>query len=486
LKSTISIPDLSELLRSIEEVRLQCNQHEKKIFCLEQSNNQLKEENKELKQANKKLELENKKIRLENQNLKAQVSSLKHKKDSSNSSMPPSSDMRNPNRKQSLRKSSGKKPGGQPGHKGTTLKMTETPDLFEDHMPTICEQCGTSLLDIPADLAGRRQVIDLPPIQPMVTEHRVFSKQCTCGHCTKTQFPAQIKTPVSYGANIQSLVTYLSARQFLPVDRMHEFLKDVFNVRISQGGICYLLDKMAKKAQSCYREIKNSVMQSGVIGADETGANIDGVNHWYWTLQNPKHTFIGVHRRRGFEAIVDLFGNAFQDATLVTDCWASYFKTNAKDHQICIAHLQRELVGLTEKYPAQNWTIKFNALLLEPIQLAKKDTPVSQKDIETILTQFEKLLYNKPNPKWEELVPFHKRIVKYRNYLFNFLLDPMIPPDNNASERAIRNVKVKQKVSGFFKSMKGAENYAIFRTCIDTALKQGGNPLAKLNAIASL
>lgn len=460
-------------------MRSLCDHQQKEIGELRRENQELRDENKSLKK-------EIKGFKQENQTLKSELAASKHKKDSSNSNMPPSSDMGKSQRTRSLRKSSGKKTGGQPGHKGTTLKMTETPDLFEDYMPTICERCGTSLQEMPADFVGRRQVVDLPPITPIVTEHRVFSKQCTCGHCTRTQFPALVKTPVSYGANIQSLVTYLSARQYLPMDRMHEFLKDVFNVGISQGGICYLLDKMAKKAQSSYQEIKNSVMHSGVIGADETGANINGVNHWYWTLQDPKHTFIGVHRKRGFEAIVALFGNAFQEATLVTDCWASYFKTNAKDHQICTAHLQRELVGLTEKYPAQNWTIKFNALLLEATQLAKKDTPVSKQNIETILTQFEKLLYNKPNPKWKELVAFHKRMVKYKNYLFNFLLDPLIPPDNNASERAIRNVKVKQKVSGFFKSMKGAENYAIFRTCIDTAIKQGGNPLAKLNAIASL
>lgn len=479
MKKSNSNPDISDLLKSIEEVRSLCHHQQKEIGGLRRENQVLRDENESLKK-------EIKGLKQENQTLKAELAASKHKKDSSNSHMPPSSDMGKFQRTQSLRKSSGKKPGGQPGHKGTTLKMTDTPDLFENHMPTVCERCGSSLQEIPADFAGRRQVVDLPPITPIVTEHRVFSKQCACGHCTRTEFPAPVKAPVSYGANIQSLITYLSARQYLPMDRMHEFLKDVFNVGISPGGICYLLDKMAKKAQSSYLEIKNSIMQSEVIGADETGANIDGVNHWYWTLQNPKHTFIGVHRKRGFEAITALFGNAFQDATLVTDCWASYFKTNAKDHQICTAHLQRELVGLTEKYPVQNWTLKLNALLLEATQLAKKDTPVSDQAIKNILIRFEELLHHRPNPKWKDLTAFHKRMVKYKKYLFNFLFDPMIPPDNNASERAIRNVKVKQKVSGFFKTMKGAENYAIFRTCIDTALKQGENPLAKLNAIACL
>jgi len=486
LKTPDSIPDLSQLLQSIEEVRSLCQHQQGEIRELKRENRELRDENKSLKKEIRGFKKEVNRLKRENQDLTSDLAASKHKKDSSNSSMPPSSDMGKPKRTRSLRKSSGRKPGGQPGHKGTTLKMTEAPDVYEDHMPSICEHCGNSLLEVPANFAGRRQVIDLPPIRPIITEHRVFSKQCTCGHCNKSQFPSQVRTSVSYGSNIQSLVTYLSARQYLPVDRMHEFLQDVFNVGISQGGICYLLNKMAKKAQCTYQEIKQSVIHSGIIGADETGANINGENHWYWTLQNPKHTFIGVHRKRGFEAIVSLFGNVFQEATLVTDCWASYFKTNAKDHQICTAHLQRELVGLTEKYPVQNWTLKLNALLLEATQLAKKEAPITEQAIENILIKFEKLLQHKPNPKWKDLTAFHKRMVKYKNYLFNFLFDPMIPPDNNASERAIRNVKVKQKVSGFFKTMKGAENYAIFRSCIDTALKQGGNPLAKLNTIASL
>ena len=463
-----------------------CNKHETDIYELKDENKQLRKENKNLLQENKQLKQENKILKKENQDLKNQLISLKHRKDSSNSSMPPSSDMTKPKRTNSLRKTSGKKPGGQPGHKGSTLKMQENPDLTENHYPLVCEHCGSSLSESSAEFSGQRQIIDLPEIRQIVTEHRIYSKQCNCGHCTKSAYPDFVKSPVSYGANIQSLVAYMSARQYIPVERMHEFFKEILKVNLSEGGICYLLDKMAKKAEGEYLRIKTSVMQSKVIGADETGANINGNNHWYWTFQNPEYTFIGVHKNRGYKAIIDLFGNNFENSTLVSDCWPSYFKTNAMNHQMCTAHLQRELIGLTQKYPSQTWTIKFNNLLLRATKLTKQYTQVPTNKITEIYLEFEKLLKFKINSKWKELIPFFNRMIRYKKYLFNFLSDPSIPPDNNASERAIRNVKVKQKVSGFFKSFKGAENYATLRSCIDTALKQGVNPWLKLCEIAAI
>jgi transposase len=295
-----------------------------------------------------------------------------------------------------------------------------------------------------------------------------------------------VKTPVSYGSNIQSLVAYLSARQYIPVERMREFLSEILNVNLSDGGICYLLDKMAVKAEGELEKIKTAVMTSSVIGADETGANIDGQNNWFWVFQNELYSYIGVHLNRGFNAINDLVGNHFENLTMVSDCWPSYFKTNAADHQICTAHLQRELIGLSEMYPKQTWTHKFNNLILKALKIRKENNEISEEKIKQIDEELNQLLSINLNPKWEKVIPFRNRMVKYKDFLFNFLRNPEIPPDNNASERAIRNVKIKQKVSGFFKSMKGAQNYAVLRSCIDTAIKQGINPWVKLSEIAGL
>lgn len=462
-----------------------CNKHESEICVLKDENKKLRKNNKQLIQENTLLKQENKVLQKENEDLRHQLRSLKHRKDSSNSSMPPASDMTKIKQTNSLRKSSGKKPGGQVGHKGSTLKMRDMADFTEKHFPSVCDNCGSSLSELSATFSGRRQIIDLPKIEPIVTEHQVYTKQCNCGYCTKSDYPDAVKSPVSYGANIQSLVAYLSARQYVPIERMHELLSEILNINLSEGGVCYLLNKVANKAEAEHVKIKKAVINSTVIGADETGANINGDNHWYWTFQTPEYTFIDVHKNRGYKAIIDLFGDNFDKCTLVSDCWSSYFKTNAKDHQICTAHLQRELIGLTQKYPNQTWTIKFNALILQALDLAKKQIQISKNETQLIEFKLDKLLKVKINPKWKEISTFLKRMVKYRKFVFNFLSHPSIPPDNNASERAIRNVKVKQKVSGFFKSFKGAKNYAVIRSCIDTAIKQGQNPWEYLCQIAN-
>ena len=241
------ISEISKLLQSFEELSSRFKKLETEVIVLR---------------------IENKRLLKENKQLKERVATLEHKKNSSNSSMPPSSDMVKPKRTQSLRESSGKKLGGQLGHKGKTLKMHTTPDCVKDYYPTICEHCGKDLSEIEADFSGKRQIIDIPPIRQVVTEHRIYSKKCTCGTCTKSKYPQLVKSPVSYGSNIQALVTYLSARQYLPINRIHELFSDVLNVNISEGGICYLLDKMAKKGKLENDRIKAKVKQEKVIGAD--------------------------------------------------------------------------------------------------------------------------------------------------------------------------------------------------------------------------
>ena len=385
-----SISDISKLLKSYEDLSIRFNKLETEVIELRSENKALRKENRQLKQENKALRNENKVLRKENKRLQERVAKLEHKKNSTNSSMPPSSDMTKHKRTQSLRKSSEKKVGGQVGHAGSTLKMTDVPDQIKDYYPNVCSHCGRDLSEVTAKFSGRRQVIDIPPIRQVVTEYRIHSKQCSCGACTQSEYPEVVKSPVSYGSNLQSLIAYLNARQYLPINRIHELFTDVLNINISEGGICYLLDKMARKGNAEYERIKTAVMQEKVIGADETGANINGDNHWFWTFQSNLYTFIGFHKSRGFKAIEDLVGNNFDNACIVSDCWSPYFKTNANNHQLCLAHLQRELIDLTQRYPKQTWTLKFNNLLYKaykltqkyieiPLELSKKINPVLNK-----------------------------------------------------------------------------------------------------------
>lgn len=415
--------------------------------------------------------------------LKGRLSKYETPKNSGNSSKPPSSDFPKIQKTQSLREPSGKKPGGQPGHKGTTLKMSDTPDIILNHSPNNCICCGEDLSGYGAQLASRRQVIDIPPIKPVITEHDVYKIRCRCGHENTAAFPEGIVSPVSYGPNTQSMIAYLSTRQYIPVERTAELMSNVFGLPISTGGVCYLLEKVRQKAAPVYESIRQLVLKGNVIGADETGVNINGKNNWAWAFQNPKATFIAIHKSRGKKAIDHIMPEGFENNILVTDCWAAYFKDIVVWHQLCTAHLLRELKFFIEKYPGNTWAQRMNGLIANALEMRKENKLTPQKS-EEITRTFLVLIQEPASQKIKELITFQKRMVKYSDYVFAFLNNPEIPPDNNGSERAIRNFKVKQKISGLFRSTGGAEIFATLRSVIDTAIKQGQNPYEKLQAIS--
>jgi transposase len=418
-----------------------------------------------------------------------EIDRLKHLKNSRNSSVPPSKDENRPFKTNSLRKADGKKPGGQTGHEGNTLKMSETPDSLVDHKPTFCNICGNDISNNPMEISMRRQVVDIPPILPKYIEHRVFKTFCSCGHQTESSFPQGINATVSYGPNIEATIAYMHTRQYIPFERMGEYFRDVCNLPISQGAICNILERFAIKAYPAYQLIATKVENSNVVGADETGAKVNGKTGWFWTWQSKLATFITFSNNRGTATINDNFKNGFENAVLVHDCWRSHFETKVQTHQLCIAHLLRELVFLEEHYK-HPWPIMFKQLLYDALELKKQLSesdyyyPINQR---TELNQRLLLLLQKPvDESLKELFAFQKRINKYKDYIFTFLYHHQVPPDNNASERAIRNIKVKQKVSGQFKTQRGAEIYAIIRSITDTCNKNEQNILSAFSTIAKL
>jgi transposase len=424
----------------------------------------------------------------ENTVLRKKLSKYENPKNSNNSSIPPSKDENRPLKTKSLRTKGGKV-GGQIGHKGTTLKMVENPDKVVDYVPDFCGGCGCDLQGVAQEFMGKRQVVDIPVIQPKYIEYRIYKKQCNCGHSTCSSYPQNVNASISYGANTESLVGYLFCRQYVPFHRMREFFNSTFHLPISEGGIHELLKRLTNKATPAYNLIKEKIEASKVVGADETGAKINGKKSWVWTWQNEKLTYIAPSYNRGFATIESNFENGFKNAVLLHDCWKSHFKTPALNHQLCTAHLLRELNYFIEVYK-NPWAIKFRQLLLDSLQVKQK---MKYKDYYTahqskidIESRFEGLLEQKVDEKRADLATFHKRITKYKGYLFNFLNYPDVPPDNNGSERAIRNIKVKQKISGQFKSFEGAMNFAMLRSITDTAIKNGQNVLGALFTIANL
>lgn len=433
------------------------------------------------------VEKENVKLRKENALLREKLSKYENPKNSRNSSIAPSKDENRPLKTKSLREPSNKKVGGQQGHEGNTLKMTDSPDKIIEYVPDFCCACGSDLQDASVEFVSKRQVIDIPVIKPEYIEHRIFKKQCGCGHSNCAAFPENVKASISYGANAESLVGYLYSRQYMPFDRMREFFNDAFHLPISEGGLHELLNRLVAKSAPAYQIIKEKITLSTVVGADETGAKINGEKCWMWTWQNEQLTYIVPSKNRGFSTIQYNFEHGFKNAVLIHDCWKSHFQTNVYDHQICTAHLLRELNYFIE-VNNDPWAVKFRQLLLDSLEL--KET-MSRNDYDRIKSlskpieeQLIKLLEQQVNPTIKALISFQKRMVKYKDYLFNFLKYPNVPPDNNGSERAIRNIKVKQKISGQFKSFEGAMNFAILRSITDTAIKNRQCVLKALFVIA--
>lgn len=429
------------------------------------------------------------KLEQENKALKEELAHYKNPKNSRNSSIPPSKDENRQVKTKSLRVKTGKKPGGQKGHEGNTLMMTDKPDIIVEHRPDFCQNCGQDLSTLPMEQVAKRQIIDIPPISPQYTEHRLFQVKCACGHHAVSAFPNGVNAPIGYGQNVEATVAYLHSRQYIPLERMSEYFIDVCGLPISQGAICNILERFAQKAQTAYQMIAQKLETSEVVGSDETGARINGKKGWFWTWQNQFLTYIAFSFKRGTETIFANFPKGFIFAVLVHDCWKSHFETKVKKHQICIAHLLRELIFFEERY-LSNWATMLKKILLDAIDLKNSLSPPDYKTDMPQRAQFEErlsaLLKEAISPEMKEIVTFQKRMIKYRDYIFTFLYYHNVPPDNNGSERAIRNIKVKQKVSGHFKTLRGAEIYAIIRSVTDTCIKNGQNILAAFKTIANL
>ncbi len=412
---------------------------------------------------------------------------LKNGRKSNTSSTPPSQDIGRSNQK-SLREPSSLKTGGQHGHEGSNLKMKEKPDEVIEYRPGFCKQCGETLNSGEAQLASRKQEVVLPPIAAHYVEHQSYCCTCKkCGFVSTSELPERLQANIQYGANVNAWAAYLSVRQYISYERIAELMKDCFNLPISEGTIDNMLGNLTQKAQTVYKKIQQRVEQSPVVGSDETGIKINGKKGWLWAFQTPVLTFLVVSFSRGYETINNLFKNGFPISVYVTDCWAAQLKTSAKAHQICISHLLRELNNFMDALRCE-WSVQMKQLLQSALslkdQLEPNDYVNENENVILLEKQLDVLLQTGLADKHKKVQAFIKRLNKNRDAIFTFLHHPKVPPDNNASERAIRNAKVKMKVSNQFKVFAGAQRFAVLRSVIDTTIKNSQNVLQALCELA--
>lgn len=426
-------------------------------------------------------------LKKENKSLLARLSQYeKPEKDSHNSSIPPSKESipaRRVRRTTSLRVKSGRPNGGQPGHKGVTLQQTPTPGETIHHCPDYCQCCGASLSDALPQPFGVRQVIDIPEITPVSREHRVYGKQCKCGCLNKGVFPKEARGPVCYGPNLRALISYLSVVQCIPYERLCEVLKECFHVNLSQGTLDNILASMKNDSDGMYEEIRSRIEASPVVGADETGLEVNGRLHWGWVAQNDELTYLFHDPSRAGVAIEKHFPHGLPCSTLVTDRYNPYFNFLVKDHQICLAHLLRDCTYLSELDKTQNWSSDMMELFREAIHKRKT---MNWEDIprEDLFKKLDDLLQTPVDKLHDDFGRLQRSLLKHRENVFRFLSDPRIPYDNNASERSIRIVKVKQKISGGFRSDIGADRFTQLLSVADTSKKNGMSRFKALGLIA--
>jgi transposase len=409
---------------------------------------------------------------------------------SRNSSKPPSSDGYNKPKPKSLRKKGRRKSGGQPGHPGKTLEFSQDPDRIIKHTLSRCPISGERFSEKDIVKIIKRQVFDLPEPKLWVDEHWIYQYLNSSGRVVTAEVPAGVIAPVQYGTRFQSWLVYLNDYQLVPLNRIRQMCADLY-------GYCVSEDTILKARQQCYehlegfeRQLKEILGKCALAHADETGLKIGGKNHWLHTLCNGRYTFLGIHAKRGYEALKE-FGLLENFAgRLVHDCWPAYFRLKNCAHSLCNPHLIRELV-FAEEQLKQSWAKKMKQLLQDAYDYSKASPgDVARKSKRSWHVRYGIILAEgyRENPQIDDPPGTKKkrgrkkktksrnlleRMDKYRDEILAFIWDPEIPFSNNQAEQDIRMVKVKQKISGGFRTVQNAEIFARIRSYISTQQKHG-------------
>ena len=420
-------------------------------------------------------------------------------KNSKNSSKPPSSDgLKKPavKKDRSLRESSGKKQGAQEGHNGTHLSVTISPNHTQNHMHSDCEGCPyrNSCLD-KACIKETRHEIDAV-VKVDVTAHNLIKvHECPLhGGCREGSFPADIKATVQYGKNLQAMVVAFNTVGAVSINRTHEILSSVFNIPLATGTIKNMVTRCADSLKGTYEKIRQMMVCAGLIHCDETGARIDGKTWWVHNASNQDYTYLTIHQKRGRIGIdaADVLPHA--RGIIVHDCWSSYWKYQDVTHAICCAHLLRELNGVIENHPEQTWAPKFRKLLLDMKKVRDKALRADKTEVsyyyhhkfdkeydDIIKTAYEEnplpetTANKRGRKKKSKVLNLICRLDNYKGAVCLFINNLSVPFDNNQAERDLRMIKVKNKVSGCFRSEEGAQEYLTIMSYIGSAHKHGIN-----------
>jgi transposase len=411
--------------------------------------------------------------------------------DSTNSSKPPSSDglKKKPRFLKSLRTRTGKPSGGQRGHDGDTLRQVAEPDAIVEHAAEVCEHCRAQLRADSKIAEERRQVFDLPEKPLIVTEHRAAIHDCpACRRRTRAAFPEGVVSPAQYGERVRAAAVYLNAQQLVPEERTAQVLQDLFGAAAACGAsVAGWVRRKAAALEPVWRGISACVAAAPVRCLDETGFRIAGATRWLHTASTLTHTFYRAGEPRSAVP-------AFQGGVVVHDHWRAYYALETVLHAFCNAHLLRELQAVCE-LDKEPWAEALRATLLDAnaaVQTAKAQgasalPPQTVKAFEDrywaavreglALHRSLPAFDSSTNPKKRKKQrPAHNLLLRFKTFkeeTLRFLVDFNVPFTNNLAEQDLRMMKVKIKISGGFRTLQGAADFASLRSVISSARKQG-------------
>ncbi len=412
--------------------------------------------------------------------LEEQISRLTQPpKDSSNSSVAPSQ-TRKANRPSARTKS---KRGPQPGHPGRSRQRQE-PDTVVECRPLACARCGADLSQVPGTLRGASQVVEIPPLRPVVIEARRY--QATCPHCGQRQvgqYPPGLEPSRVFGPQLEALVCYFHHTQHVSYERLAGLFRGLFGLELSQGAIANVLARSARRLQPEVEAIRAQLRQAPVIGSDETGARVDGRNHWQWVFETSTASYHVIVPSRSGQEIATVLGDDAQPEVWVSDLFSAQLSAPAARRQICHAHQLRDLQYAVDA-ELSAFAYRMQRLLLRAQRLYKRRDALAPELFSRQVADLEKVCDRllATAPPGREARRLHKRYRKHRDALFTFLYRRDVPPDNNGCERALRKSVIHRKVSGGFRSPWGAQAFATMATVIQTAAKQGQDALAALTS----
>jgi transposase len=370
------------------------------------------------------------------------------------------------------------------GHPGTSRRRAE-PDWVVLCQPTHCAACGHELAGGPQTRVGVSQVVELPPVQPVVFEAWRYAATCPhCGTTTAAAYPAGFEPTRVFGPRLEAVWTYLHEYHHVGYARLAAIGRDLWRLAVSQGAIANALARVAQRLAPQAAAIREQVRASPVIGSDETSARVNGRTHWQWVFQTPTASYHVIVPRRNGEVVQDFLGDA-EPQTWVSDLWKPQLNAGAARHQICLAHQLRELQYVVDKEQSP-WAQDCQALLRLAIHRAHQRDRGALRGaaytaaVRKIEADCDALLVTPV--AGAEASRLWVRFREHRKHLFVFLDDPAVPPTNNASEQALRNSVVHRKVTGGFRSDWGADAHAIVTTVLDTARKRGEDLLTTLHA----